>query len=47
MALILDTGPLFAALYAQDRDHARCAALLDTEERVVVPAPSSWRPSGS
>lgn len=39
MALILDTGPLFAALHADDRDHERCAALLDTDERIVVPAP--------
>lgn len=46
MALILDTGPLFAALHADDRDHARCAALLDTDEAVVVPVPvlveSEW-----
>lgn len=39
MALILDTGPLFAAMNANDRDHARCAALFDTDDRVVVPAP--------
>lgn len=39
MALILDTGPLFAALHADDRDHGRCAALFDTVEPIVVPAP--------
>ena len=39
MALIVDTGPLFAALHADDRDHARCAALFDTADAVVVPVP--------
>lgn len=39
MALILDTGPLLAALDAADPDHARCAALLtDSVEDLVVPA---------
>ena len=39
MALILDTGPLLAALDAADPDHARCAALLtDSIEDLVVPA---------
>lgn len=39
MALILDTGPLLAALDAADPDHARCAALLtDATEDLVVPA---------
>jgi hypothetical protein len=46
MALILGTGPLFAARHADDRDHARCAALPDTDEPAVVPAPvfveSEW-----
>ena len=38
MALILDTGPLLAALDAADRDHRRCAALLeDRSEDLVVP----------
>jgi uncharacterized protein len=38
MALVLDTGPLLAALDAADPDHDRCAALLDeTEEDLVVP----------
>jgi predicted nucleic acid-binding protein len=40
LALIVDTGPLFAAMDQSDRDHRRCAELIDrTEERVVVPAP--------
>jgi predicted nucleic acid-binding protein len=39
VALILDTGPLLAALDAADPDHARCAALLTNGiEDLVVPA---------
>ncbi len=39
MALILDTGPLLAALDAADLDHPACAALLTaTDEDLVVPA---------
>lgn len=39
MAIILDTGPLLAALDAADPDHARCAALMtDPSEDLVVPA---------
>ena len=38
MALIVDTGPLLAALDAADRDHARCATLLiGADEDLVVP----------
>ncbi len=38
MALILDTGPLLAALDAADQDHARCASLLvEATEDLVVP----------
>ena len=38
MALILDTGPLLAALDAADPDHAQCAALLtESAEDLVVP----------
>jgi uncharacterized protein len=38
MALILDTGPLLAALDAADPDHDRCAALLtDTDQDLLVP----------
>jgi predicted nucleic acid-binding protein len=36
--LILDTGPLLAALDANDQDHARCASLVvDAAEDLVVP----------
>lgn len=39
MALILDTGPLLAALDAADPDHARCAdLLLAASEDLIVPA---------
>lgn len=39
MALILDTGPLLAAIDAADPDHRACAALLrDVTEDLVVPA---------
>ena len=38
MALILDTGPLLAALDASDPDHGRCATLLmQATEDLVVP----------
>jgi predicted nucleic acid-binding protein len=38
MALVIDTGPLLAALDAADPDHERCAALLsDAREDLVVP----------
>src|SRR5205823_1610235 len=38
--LVLDTGPLFAALDADDPDHERCAALLaQPREDLVVPTP--------
>lgn len=39
VALVLDTGPLLAALDGADPDHPRCAALLtDAAEDLVVPA---------
>ncbi len=39
MALILDTGPLLAALDAADPDHARCAGLISgSTEDLLVPA---------
>jgi uncharacterized protein len=39
VALVLDTGPLLAALDAADPDHDRCAGLLtDALEDLVVPA---------
>jgi uncharacterized protein len=40
LALILDTGPLLAAMDRSDRDHVACAQLLEsTEEELVLPAP--------
>ena len=39
MALILDTGPLYASLDRRDRDHARCRRLLEeSEEALVIPS---------
>ena len=39
MALVLDTGPLLAALDAADPDHTDCAALItDAREDLVVPS---------
>jgi predicted nucleic acid-binding protein len=38
MALILDTGPLYALLDRRDRDHQRCRRLVErAEEQLVVP----------
>lgn len=40
MALILDTGPLYAALDRSDQDHAACRALIErADEPLVIPAP--------
>jgi uncharacterized protein len=40
MALILDTGPLYASLDRDDADHHACRLLIDTSlEPIVVPAP--------
>lgn len=40
MALILDTGPLYASLDRSDQDHAACRALIEaTDEPLVIPAP--------
>ena len=40
MALILDTGPLYAALDRSDADHAACRKLLESaDEPLVVPTP--------
>ena len=36
MPLVLDTGPIVAALDADDADHDRCAELLDSGEDMVV-----------
>ena len=40
MALILDTGPLYASLDRSDADYATCRKLIEsTEEPLVIPAP--------
>jgi predicted nucleic acid-binding protein len=40
VALILDTGPLYAALDRDDADHPACRRLIETAaEPLVVPAP--------
>ena len=36
MALVLDTGPLLAALDGADRDHRRCVALIESEHPAVA-----------
>jgi predicted nucleic acid-binding protein len=39
VALVLDTGPLLAAVDAADPDHPECAALIgDAQEDLIVPA---------
>lgn len=40
MALILDTGPLYASLDRSDADHAACRELIETAtEPLLIPAP--------
>ena len=40
MALILDTGPLYASLDRSDGDHAACRRLIETaDEPLVIPSP--------
>lgn len=39
MTLILDTGPIVAALNEEDPDHRRCADLLAGAEDLLLPSP--------
>jgi predicted nucleic acid-binding protein len=39
VTLLLDTGPIVAALNAKDPDHQRCAALLQDTDDLLIPAP--------
>ena len=40
MALILDTGPIYASLDRSDDDHARCRQLIEEAgEPLLIPAP--------
>ena len=40
MALVLDTGVIYAALDENDADHERCAALIaSSDETLVIPSP--------
>ena len=39
MTLILDTGPIVAALNAGDRDHGRCAKLIESADDLLIPSP--------
>jgi uncharacterized protein len=39
VTLVLDTGPIVAALNVQDPDHTRCAALLADTDDLLIPSP--------
>jgi predicted nucleic acid-binding protein len=39
VSLILDTGPIVAALNKADQDHARCATLIDSADDLMIPSP--------
>jgi len=40
MALVIDTGPIYALIDRDDEDHGRCRSLIEqTSERLVLPSP--------
>lgn len=39
MTLVLDTGPIVAALNEGDPDHQRCAVLLTDSDDLLIPSP--------
>jgi hypothetical protein len=39
VTLVLDTGPIVAALNRQDPDHERCAAMLGEWDDLLIPSP--------
>jgi uncharacterized protein len=39
VTLVLDAGPIVAALNEKDPDHVRCAALLTATRDLLVPGP--------
>jgi uncharacterized protein len=39
VSLVLDTGPIVAALNKADQDHERCAALIDSVGDLIIPSP--------
>jgi predicted nucleic acid-binding protein len=39
MTLVLDTGPIVAALNEKDPDHKPCAALLSDADDLLIPSP--------
>ncbi len=39
MSLVLDTGPIVAALNKADDDHEPCAALIDSAVDLLIPSP--------
>jgi predicted nucleic acid-binding protein len=39
VSLVLDTGPIVAALNKADQDHERCTALIDSAGDLTIPSP--------
>ncbi|MHB8532264.1 MAG: PIN domain-containing protein, partial [Solirubrobacteraceae bacterium] len=39
MTLVLDTGPIVAALNTRDRDHQRCRTLIEATDDLLIPSP--------